>query len=367
MRIQKKIKWLVGLAAVSSAFIVGMYITSEHQMHHENPFLRRYITGSAEMAEKYDLRNRTMYFIGTDGSQIYLGDTQAPLHVFAFDTLLKSKSNFKIRLESDKFPFQRVQVQIMPPYFYVLDGSVPVIFKGEISDWNAKLLMHGNSYFFTHAEVINEHEIAFRSFKKDGRGTTLGRLIFTDNFAANYAPALLQKQIDGFFDVDGMMKYNSATKQLIYTYYYRNQFIVADDKLELQYRGNTIDTNAIANLKVSYNNETGERQLASPSVTVNRLMALSGKRLFVNSAVPGRYEDAEIWQQASTVDVYDLSNNTYSSSFYVYRFDEKLNDMLATGSSLYVIVGHHLQRYALSRHLQDKNNNRGKIENLRKE
>ena len=354
MTARGKIATLLLCAFISAGFMILLYISSEKQRHDANPFIRRYTTGAAEMANNIDLKNTTMYFIGTEGSKIYMGDMQAPLHLFVFDTLLKTKKHFKINLESDQFPFTRVQIKIRPPYFYVADGSVPVIFKGRISDWRAKLLMSGNKQFFTHAEIISEDEIAIRSFQADGRGTVIGKFTFRDSLQVSYAPWLLQKQIDGYFDVDGILKYDQDIQKFIYLYYYRNEFIVADNKLELQYRGKTIDTNHIADLKISYNKETGERQLASSSIAVNRLMSSSGNLMFVNSNVPGCYEDEEMWKQASVVDVYDLNKRRYVSSFYIHSFDEKISDMLVVKSNIYVIIGHHLHRYKLNKELSGR-------------
>jgi len=69
---------------------------------------------------------------------------------------------------------------------------------------------------------------------------------------------------------------------------------------------------------------------------VNKTSAVSKNLLFVNSGLIGRYETKGIWNQASIIDVYDLSNKTYLPSFYVYNIGtKKLKSFFVTGDFLY--------------------------------
>nr|WP_315240126.1 MauE/DoxX family redox-associated membrane protein [uncultured Flavobacterium sp.] len=338
------------IAIIGSAVIVILYLYSEHTMHRENPFIRRFIQGAATKTAEAELNNNSKYFAGTDGSTIYFGDSQAPLHIIAFDTTLKAKHHYKIQLERENFPFASVQVRIAPPYFYLMDGTVPVIYKGNISDWKAKLLMYDNNYYFSKAEIIAPDKIAFRAQQLKTLYNILGTFTFNDSLQVQYAPQLLQKQIDGFFDTDGIMQFDRQSQKLIYTYYYRNQFIIADNNLNLIHRGNTIDTTTKAKLKVAHIKETGQRKIASLPATVNQLMAVSNNLLFVNSKLIGRYEPKEMWKQATIVDVYDIEKKTYLSSIYIYNINKtKLKEMFVIDNNLYAIIGHQLHKYQLNK------------------
>jgi uncharacterized membrane protein YphA (DoxX/SURF4 family) len=338
------------IAIIGSAVIVILYLYSEHTMHRENPFIRRFIQGAATKTAEAELNNNSKYFAGTDGSTIYFGDSQAPLHIIAYDTTLKEKRHYKIQLERENFPFASVQVRIAPPYFYLMDGTVPVIYKGNISDWKAKLLMYDNNYYFSKAEIIAPEIIAFRAQQLKTLYNILGTFTFNDSLQVQYAPQLLQKQIDGFFDTDGMMLFDRQSQKFIYTYYYRNQFIIADNNLNLIHRGNTIDTTTKAKLKVAHIKETGQRKIASLPPTVNQLMAVSNDLLFVNSKLIGRYEPKEMWKQASVVDVYNIEKGTYLSSIYIYDINKtKLKEMFVVDKNLYAIIGHQVHKYQLSK------------------
>ena len=124
---------------------------------------RLILESTATQTAEAELTNNSKYYAGTDGKTIYFGDSQAPLHIIAYDTILKEKHHYKIQLERENFPFVSVQVRIAPPYFYLMDGTVPVIYKGKISDWKAKLVMYDNNYYFSKAEIIAPDKIAFRA------------------------------------------------------------------------------------------------------------------------------------------------------------------------------------------------------------
>jgi uncharacterized membrane protein YphA (DoxX/SURF4 family) len=346
----KTIFGLISITIVAPTIIVALYINSENTMHRENPFIRRFIQGSATKIAEIDLKSSSLYFAGVYNSTIYMGDNKAPLHITAFDTILKVKHQYKIQLERENFPFSAVQVRIVPPNFYLMDGTVPVIYKGDIANWKAKLIMHNNNYYFSKAEIIAPDKIVFRAQELKSSNNILGIFTFSDSLQVQYAPNLLQKQIDGFFDTDGMMQYDSKLQKMVYIYYYRNQFIVADKNGNLKYRGNTIDTTSKAKLKVIFIKETGQRKIASLPSTVNQLTAVSGNLLFINSKLIGRFESKKMWKQAAIVDVYDIERNIYLSSIYIYDVNgAKVQSMLISGNNLFAIIGNHVHKYRLGK------------------
>jgi uncharacterized membrane protein YphA (DoxX/SURF4 family) len=339
------------LTVVGTATIVTLYISSENKLHKENPFIRRFIQGAASRTAETKLHNNTLYFAGSNQDKIYIGDYMAPLHVFEYDTTLKTKKHFKIKLDSDNHPFQRVQLRIAGSYFFLMDGTVPVIYRGKISDWKATTIKSNNTPYFSTAEIIDSVTIAFRSRQNQTGANVLGRYNFNHRGRVTHAPSLLQKQIDGYFDTDGMMHFDQESKKMIYTYYYRNQFIVTDDKLLLLYRGKTIDTTSRAKIKVAYIKDLDQRKLASSSGPVNSLSTHNGNLLLINSTLRGRFETIEMWKRAAIVDVYNIRNNTYLSSIYIYNIKkENLHDMILINKELFVIIGQTLQRYSLSKH-----------------
>src|SRR5690606_11231000 len=127
------------------------------------------------------------------------------------------------------------------PYFFLIDGNVPVIFKGKLLDWKAHLYWLGDKdNTFSHVETASSTQFVFRSLDKSSNQNVIGRIDFDNPDTLSISNQLLQKQIDGIFDTDGMLRYNSELNRLIYVYYYRNEFITADTNLKLDYHGRTI-------------------------------------------------------------------------------------------------------------------------------
>lgn len=353
-RNHKKTMLRIALLTLSaSAVLALLYWRSEKIMHQENPFIRRFTPGSSQKTAEATLHNTSLYFAGSDPDAVYLADQRAPLHIFKYDLALKTKKHYQIELDNTDFRFRSVQVKIVPPYFFVMDGTVPVIYRGKTSDWKAKVLMKDSGAYFSKAVIIDSSKVAFRTQQKQSAENILGLFSFENGLQSRLYAGLLKKQIDGLFDTDGMMHFDTQGSTLVYLYYYRNQFIVTDSRLQLKYRGNTIDTTSTARIKPVYIKEKRQRKLSSADPPVNRLSTLNHHYLFIASSLLGRYEPREMWDSASIVDLYDISSKSYVSSIYVYdEGSSKMKDMISVGNNLYVLAGKKLQRYELYKELR---------------
>ena len=171
--------------------------------------------------------------------------------------------------------------------------------------------------------IMSNGAIAIRTRDIIKKENTIALINLGNRFKIKFAPDLLQKQIDGVFDTDGSLQYSSSLGKLVYVYYYRNQFIVTDHQLKLSYRGKTIDTNSVAKLKIATLLEQGIKQFSEPPFTVNASSSVFKNFLFVHSNVEGKFESQKMWNQASVVDVYDIVENSYQFSFYVYHHNRQ--------------------------------------------
>ncbi|MEA9412635.1 MauE/DoxX family redox-associated membrane protein [Flavobacterium sp. PL02] len=346
------------LSFLISFGIVGvLFKLSEDIIDHRNNFVRRF-PGRAVKLHEIDLKVNSYYFAGFTDDKIYLGNQTAPLLVIALDTVLQKRSEFKIHLNRTDFQFQSTQLRISPPDFYLIDGSVPVVYKGQVKDWKAYMKWNGTPTF-SHYELIDSLTLAFRSNSNTNGESILGSLHFGNEPKVHLNPNLLQKQIDGIFDVDGVLHYDKSLHKLVYTYLYRNEFIVADHELNLTYRGKTIDTISKAQIKVVEVTSRKERKLAAPPLIVNKASAVCKNLLFVNSVLPGKYEPAEMWKEASVIDIYDLNTNYYKGSFYIYHIkNEKLKNFFVLDNNFYGFIGKYLVHYKLSKGLTNSYQNK---------
>lgn len=348
LRLRKKIVVISKLVLLCCVFTVGvlvLFFSSEYIIKKENPFIRRFVPHLVEYENQIDLKHNSYYFAGSDEKTVYLGNNTAPLHALAIDTSLNHKIEIKILPEKSDFRFRSVQLRVLPPDFYLLDGSVPCIYSGKISDWKAQLKLEGSPYF-TSAEPMSSNSFVFRSNSIESGENILGTLTLDNPSEFRLSGEFLQKQSggDGIFDTDGTLLYNNESLKIIYLYRYRNQFIVADKEMNLVYRGNTIDTVSQAQIKVTELNN--ERIMSAPPLSVNISAATYHNLLFVNSSLRGKHDSKKAWEMSSTIDVYDLEKRIYLFSFYIAGINgKKMTRMLITSQKIYVIIDNQLMMY----------------------
>ncbi|MCD0472544.1 MauE/DoxX family redox-associated membrane protein [Flavobacterium sp. JAS] len=341
------IKTILFLMGCSIFTMVLLFLFSERIMHHENPFIRRYPQHPVMLQKAINLQFNSYYFAGNTNNRIYLANYTDPLHITVFDTTLRRKEVFKITFDPKDIPFKRIKIIVRGSYFYLMDGTVPCIFWGRTTNWKITNQIKG-CHYFTIAEPVDSSAVLFRS--NNGKNAAH---IFSSYKALRtpkiiYNASLLQQQLDGVFDTDGMLAYNEKMKQMVYLYYYRNEYTVADANAKLIARGHTIDTISHAQIKVVYLKDKTERKMAAPPLIVNANLTVYKNLLFVNSKIQGRFEDQKLWKQAQIIDVYDLSKNTYVLSFALYNIEnKKLQSFKVTDTHLYALIGDELAVYEL--------------------
>ena len=348
---RKRIFILVPVALFSSIGIVSLlFVLSETIIHQRNPFVRRFPVHLQKEVSQFDLQYNSYYFAGIAEGKIYLGNTTAPLHILVVDTLLAGAERKQIKLDQMKLPFHSLQVKIIPPHLYVGDGTVPCLYKGSTKDWKAEL-QKGKIMRFSLVEPIDSITLAFRGSNPKTGENCIGLFKLGTSITTTTNPDLLQKQLDGIFDTDGMLLYNSQRKWVHYIYYYRNQFVTADTKLVLRHTGNTIDTVSKAQLKIA-NLQGGESKLSAPALLINRMAAVYKNVLFVNSDRIGKYEDDSMLKHATIVDVYNLNTGNYLLSFYLYHINtQKMRSFKVVGNTIYTLTGNYLSRSELSKEI----------------
>ena len=336
------------LTAVSGTVImIILFISSEDIMQHKNPFIRRYPQHPITLKKSIDLKFNSYYFAGSSNHRIYLGNHTAPLHILAIGSDLQVKESIAITFDPKEIPFKMVRVVVRQPWFYLIDGSVPAVFKGKIKDWKITGELKDIPHF-TLAEPIDSTSIIFRASNKKRASHVFGIYNQKRNPKDSYNPSLLKQQIDGIFDTDGILVYDENLQRTVYVYYYRNEFIVTDKDANLVYSGNTIDTTSKAKIKVAYLNKNSTRKMSAPPLVVNAHAAVCKNLLFIHSKIPGQFQDEQLWKSAFIIDVYDLKRHTYLMSFAIYKVgDKRLKSFHVTASHLYALMDNELVVYEL--------------------
>lgn len=330
---------------ISSGFIFSVYVCSEKMTHQRNNFTRRFTHHPTTFIGETDLGFNSYYIAGTTSGKVYLGNRSTPLLVTEFDSSLKQKKVHTIAIPKTNKKYRSLTLSVLPPYFYLWDGTEAFVYYGLLADWKAKIWMDQKA-FFTAFVPISGNRSVIRAISSKTKENVLGTIGIKDSIAVQLNHHLLSKQIDGQFDTDGTLLYNSQYHKIIYTYYYRNQYVVTDTLIKDRVLGKTIDTTTRAAIKVKYVQSLQGSKISVPVVTVNKRTATYGKYLYVHAGLLGRYEPREVWDTTSIIDVYDFMANTYIFSFYIDdKAKKKVKDLMIEKDIFYTINGNYLLSY----------------------
>lgn len=344
---KKLIIWIFTCFIGSIGVVVLLVAASKDLRQQPGSFLRVFPPHPALEGDVYALGYNSYYIAGSTPDHVYLGNYTAPLHVLVINTVTRDTSHVRLKVKGiEEQKFWAVRVKVVPPYYYVYDGAVPVIYKGNIYDWHAERL-HDREYF-QDMEPLSSNTFLVRALSKADRENVLGKLIPKEPYA-EMKEGLLQKQIDGIFCTDGMLHYSKKRQELIYLYRYRNEYLILDTNLVMLQRHHTIDTISKARIHVDTIKSKGTTTLASPPRTVNRYSAISGDYLFVQSMLLAKNEPMDAHDVGSVLDVYRLGDGGYFLSFYVHHYKgrEKLRMFQVYGDKLLILYDEHFQVWKL--------------------
>lgn len=317
------------------------YLSAEDQ---EYNFVRTPHQRALDPETFWDIHFNTFYVAGKTFNKIYLGDNSSPKKILILETgLPDSIREDSIRVSNGLRKASHIMIDSNS--FTAIDLISYHIYRGSSHDWKANVFMT-DEIFFAEALPINNNAFIVRTFSEGAREYVLAK-------KTKFPPSmerksgLLEKQIDGLFCTDGMLHFNKETNQVVYVYYYRNQFLTMDTSLNLLYQGTTIDPIAKARIKVARLND-GSVTLASPPYLVNNRSDTSGEYLFIHSKIKSKNEDRRYFEKTSVIDIYHLDGGSYIQSFYIPEFRGfKIKEFKVFDSTLVAIQGHFLVTYNL--------------------
>lgn len=353
-------------AVLSCVIVILLFLGSEHIVKKENNFTRRFLVHPVIEEKKIlVLDNPDYYFAGYDDGHVYLGNRVFPQILITADTGLNNHQLMKIEPDNMNHKFSNLRVQVNDGFYYFYDGTIPIIYSGMLGNPHAKTLSFQDAYF-NQLIVLDSSRFALRTQSSATKQFTLALLDLNAAPKIKLFPELLQKQIDGVFDVDGNITYDRSQKNLIYTYLYRNEYLIMDDRLNLKNKFITIDTTRIAQIKITKLAD-GRHKMNAPPLKVNRQSVSFGGVLFNQSDLMGKLESREAWKAAKVIDMYRTDRQEYIGSFYIYNKKEmKMHDFVITEKYMYVLRGNEVVRYRI-RDIIKRNYIRGDAENLHKE
>ncbi len=338
---------IILVLVLSCGLVVALYFKSDYTSKVVNNFIRVFFPNALIESNRMTLDHEYYYFAGYNEGKIYLGDVTSPLRPQIITEDLSSKSTFVIKPDELNFQFRNLKLLIHAPHYYLYDGSVPIIYRGNLNNSRATTVSYKDAYF-NQIAVIDSTQFAIRTLNSTTRAFSLGKILLTNEKPIiELFPNILKKQIDGVFDSDGMLLSNPINGDVVYTYSYRNQIISMNQKMEVLKSQNTIDTTNIAQVKTKKLAD-GSFKMSAPPFKVNKTQIIFGNYLLNDSNLMGKYENAKKWETSSIIDIYNLHSHQYLGSFYVPASKKKkMNQMLLTENRLYVLVGKEIIAYEL--------------------
>ena len=337
--------WLSIYNITAILLIIILFYQSEYIIKKENNFTRRFLMYPIIEDGSIDLDSKYYYFAGEDLEHIYLGNKQYPQILTKVSKNFQSTSSIKINLDNIKYPFKSLIVIVHPPYYYLADGTVPIIYRGKLGTSDAKTISFQDAFF---SQIVAKDSSSFilRTFNSHNNNLTIASLSVQDSPKVKLYSGLIQKQKDGVFDSDGQLTFVNNPFRIIYLYNYRNEFFVADESLKIRQRLNTIDTIHTAKVQ-SKKLSDGRHKMVAPPLQVNQKISVQGKLAFVQSALIGRNESVSTWKKAKVVDIYLTDKKYYLGSFYIYdQGNNKMTDYMAGSSNFYAFIGQKLVKYS---------------------
>ncbi|NML70773.1 tellurium resistance protein TerC [Chryseobacterium sp. RP-3-3] len=335
---------IITTIVISGLTVIFLFINSENNIKKENGFTRRFLPHPIIEDKVLELDNEHYYFAGNNDEQIFLGNKSTPLiltsvgHTF---TVLKS---MRIYPDQTDFTYTNLQFKVAGFNYYLYDGSVPIIYKGKTTDSLARTVSH-NDIYFNQLAVVDSAHFAVRIRSSETSEYELGMLSINEQPKFRLLATLLEKQIDGVFDADGQLLTNAKSKNILYMYAYRNQFLIMNNQLQLKRRLKTIDTISKAQIQPVKLSD-GNRKLRSPPLKVNSGLTANGTLLFNQSHLMGKHEPRERWRNATVIDIYRTDKQEYMGSFYIDHIDRQpVSQIMVTDQYLYAIIGRRLIRY----------------------
>jgi uncharacterized membrane protein YphA (DoxX/SURF4 family) len=336
---------LTGLTIFSLVAVIGLFRISENKIHFNNAFTRRIPHSPVKMLKGISVEHNSFYIAGYDRGKIYLGNSSAPKYIMRIDSSLTGQIAYRLNQDNNNFSFATAQVRIKDGYYYFADGTIPVIYRGSIKDWKGKPVYNGKTTF-TAYEVIDTASFIVKAIRPKTGENFLAFIDVNQNSKHVAYKDILQKRIDGVFDTDGLLSYNPILKTALYTYYYRNQYLVATKTLDSIVRGKTIDTLRQVDLKFAYLHTRREKKFATNPEKINTYATTSRNYLYIKSKRLGKYDRPQMLKDATIIDVYQLNNNSYKFSFYFYNYKGEeiksfkvYDDIIVGLTKQYLVVG----------------------------
>jgi hypothetical protein len=323
-----KSRWIfTALNLVLPVFIIYILYSSAYQPNKEdNGFTRNYSSLTVMPVDTLQARSEYGQICGVTPSHFYIELVGRKNQVLQLGWDLKNGRYYSFRIPNDKKMLSRLNYQIDSPGVNIFAGNGPDVFKADL-DSAGKLLQHHYPYpLFLRGFALSNGQYLFRGF--DSVGVSIQIPFIRWDPASNMqvrkfnpfpsAPAM-------GLESDGIMNFDTTTRQIAFIPYYKNGILVLDSDFQLKPVIKTIDTVLHGRTSAGAYQEDGNLQFSNntPQFFVNGNTDTHGGLVYINSLLRADNENRNDFETYSDIDVYSLKTYKYLYSMKIPRLNKR--------------------------------------------
>ncbi len=330
---------------------VGLIILLYFWSHKKNGNEFRRLVPSHTLTDQTvtDLEYNSFYIAGKTSQTVYLGNITAPEYVSEHKPATGQLTHYRLTLTNqDMLKREILILAVDSSGYHLFDGNHSLVLRSADPGISLNAVHPESLPHFSAFCPLSESSFFLRIYNGGKKISSLVK-ISSVPYAIQENSGLLQKQVDGLFDVDGMMQYDPDLHFFIYLYYYRNQFIVSDTNLNLIFRGKTLDSNTTVKFSVARINHQLASMISGPQITINKKLRVDRGLIFIQSGLISKTEPSDLLKKYAIIDVYALKDGVYKYSFYVPKYQgDEVSDFTVLKDQFIYLSGHSLICYRLN-------------------
>jgi hypothetical protein len=342
-RLIKKPLFLIPLIMAAAISLVSILAwVALRPINEKTGFSRKFITNKLQQLNVIDKPKDVVDFAGNTDHHIYF-KTIDPAKIYVTDNQLRDGHYITLKVPNNPKIASRFNCIVDSPTVYILAGNLPGIIRTQPG--NTFSIYQFPGALFTRTALISKNSFALRMFDHvdqvfvKGNPST-GELIKENNIS--------EKNKDAGISTDGILVYDKESSSLFYTYYYRNEILCLDTNLHLIKKIKTIDINSSYLAKAEEVKSQNIITSLTPKRLLNALSSVNKGYLFNNSRIKGDGETHDIFMHNSVIDVYNIKDGSFKSSFYIPAYKkEKINSFRVMNNMIITVCKNYLISYKL--------------------
>lgn len=327
---------LLTLSIVAIVILLFLFQSATLPNKNNNGFSRKWINESIKEQFSSKLLTPVTNISGLSGNGVYLSGT-TPFWSLVYSKDLILKDTIRYRIPRNKGNYIPSTIWVDSPNVYIHCKNMGATLSGNL-DTNMLSYHKLPINVFTRSAQLSADKVLIRSFAETGMDQTFKIININDNSIFQES-RIFNDSVNAILH-DGFIKWDNATKTILYLEKYSNKLLRLDSNLNVLYEKKTIDTISTGNTELSILSGSTSSKLmpANSRVLVNKEVFIGNGKVYVVSALRGDNETARDFNDYDPVDVYNLSTGSYISSFKLPAENRnKLISIAADNSMLYVL------------------------------